>query len=227
MKRLPFFVLFSAAIALTAAAGDKQPPTPSPAPEAGKPAPAANSQAAIIDLPRQTLTFKPSRDNMTVGKVIFSVYCSHPDEVRINGVQPDPAWSDVHFKDKEIVVDRRNTAAKDHAWFYIDLPAVAKNQFDLAPLKIEVTRSDPRGMICMSVKVWFKEVTNHYDSMFYEKTDDRYALVSFCTSPPEQSEVKARFTQNRVATAREFKDALAKPFVIKLNQRALREEWSK
>jgi hypothetical protein len=159
--------------------------------------------------------------------VVFSVYCSHPDEVRINSVRPDPAWSDVHLADTDIVVDRRNTARTTHAWLYIDLPETGKNQFALAPLKIEVTRSDPRGMVCTSVKVWFKEVTNQYDSMFYEKTDDRYALVSFCTRPPEESEVRSRFKQNRVATAAEFKNALSNPFVIRLNQRALREEWSK
>jgi hypothetical protein len=246
MKRVPFPVPGVASIALLAAACDRpspppssQPPSPAsanPSPPSTQPSPAAgtsastpatNSPAAVLDLPRQTLTFKPSRDDMTVGKVVFSVYCSHPDEVRINGVRPDPAWSDVHLADAEIVVDRRLSAGRTHAWLYIDLPEAGKNQFLLAPLKIGFTGDKPSGMICASVKVWFKEVTNQYDSMFYEKTDDRYALVSFCTRPPEESDVESRFKQNRVATAAEFKDALSKPFVIKLNQRELRDEWSK
>jgi hypothetical protein len=86
------------------------------------------------------------------------------------------------------------------------------------------------GILCISVKAWFNEVTTVYDSMFYQNTDDRYALVSWCTRPPEsfpETQYKARFGQNRVATVNEFKEILSRPFLIKLNQRPLREEWSR
>jgi hypothetical protein len=62
--------------------------------------------------------------------------------------------------------------------------------------------------------------------MYYQNLDDRYALLSYCTRAPEASGVQSRFKQNRVATVDEFKQALGKPFVIKLNQRALRKEWA-
>jgi hypothetical protein len=58
--------------------------------------------------------------------------------------------------------------------------------------------------------------------------DDRYALVSWCTNPPEwmkDTSYKARFGQNRVQTLSEFKERLAKPIPLRLNQTPLRPDW--
>ncbi len=183
----------------------------------------------VIEFSRQTLVFKPTRDDMTVGRVVFSVYCAKPGEVRLNGVKPDPAWRDIHLsRTGEIVVDERSRVAPADgvAWLYISLTRLATNQFELPPLKIEFPTNEHSGLLCMSVKVWFNEVSNQYDSMFYQKTDDRYALVSYCTESPDSSGAMSRFKQNRAATVNEFKQALAKPFVLKLNQRPLRKEWA-
>jgi hypothetical protein len=202
---------------------------PKPSPPAAEDSPTALEQLLeIIDLPRQTLVFKPTRDDITVGRVVFSVYCSHPDDVRVNGMRPDPAWRDVHLTETgEIVVDERNSAVPEIAWLYIYLSEVAKNQFELGPLKIEVSGNQQNVLLCLSIKVWFNEVTNQYDGLYYENLDDRYALVSYCSDAPEPSPVEARFRQNRVATVNEFKEAISGPLVIRLNQRPLREEWSR
>ncbi len=72
------------------------------------------------------------------------------------------------------------------------------------------------GPLCMSVKVWFNEVTNQYDSPFYENVPDRYALVSYCTK--DIPEARARHRQNRVATLEEFKGRLNQSFVLKLKE---------
>ena len=180
----------------------------------------------MVEVPRHTLVFKPTRDNITVGSVVLSIYCSNPEEVRVNGVTLDPAWREVRLTQAgKIVVDRSSSAVPDArvAWADIYLEQVATNQFSLPPLKIESSANEPGGQLCMSVKASFNEVTNQYDSMYYENPDDRYALVAWCKSPPEPlSPVGARFTQNRVATAEEFRATLSKPLVIRLNQRPLR-----
>jgi hypothetical protein len=182
---------------------------------------------AIIELPRQTMIFKPTRQDMTVGRVVLSVYCSKAADVRVNGVKADPAWNEIHLTPAgEIVVDKRNriAPADGSAWLYIYPTRLATNQFELPALRIEMSTNEPQSLLCLSVKVWFNEISNQYDSMYYQNLDDRYALVSFCTRAPEPSEVRSRFKQNRVATVDEFKQALGKPFVLKLNQRALRKE---
>src|SRR6185503_3484033 len=74
------------------------------------------------------------------------------------------------------------------------------------------------------------EVTNYNDSQLYqhEHRDDRYALVSWCTNPPESmkdTSYKARFGQNRVQALGEFRERLAKPFPLRLNQTPLRADW--
>ena len=71
----------------------------------------------------------------------------------------------------------------------------------MPPLTIEFPK-DRVGLICMSVKVWFNEVDNKFDSLFYRNGDDRYALVSFSThtNGPDWQRAKPRFSQNRVAT---------------------------
>jgi hypothetical protein len=92
----------------------------------------------------------------------------------------------------------------------------------MPPIEIELPR-EPTGLVCMSVKVWFHQVPNEYDSLFYEKTDDRYALVSHCTSAegPDWAQARPRFQQNRVESLEAFREALSRPFEIRLNQRPL------
>lgn len=159
------------------------------------------STPPILEFRRQTLTFEPTRDDITVGRVVFSVYCSNPRAVRVNGVRPTSEWR------------------------LIDLEQVGRNRFEMAPLRIE-SLAPRSGLLCVSVKAWFNEVTNQYDALIYENLADRYALVSYCTSSAEHPpEVKARFSQNPVPTVSEFKEALAEPFVIELTQRPLRDEW--
>jgi hypothetical protein len=160
-----------------------------------------------------------------VGRAVLSVYCSNPQEVRVNGVALDPAWREARLTQAgRIVVDRSSGAVPDAgvAWTDIYLEQVATNRFSLPPLKIESSAEEPGGQLCMSVKTWFNEVTNQYDSMYYENLDDRYALVAWCRNTPEASSpVEARFGQNRAATVEEFKAALSKPLVIRLNRRPL------
>lgn len=177
-------------------ASPKQPSHPShPSPEAG--ATGQDEKFDVIQLERQTFVFQPSRDDFTVGKVVFSVHCSRPEEVRVNGREPA-------------------------SWNYIYLARVGKNLFELAPLRIEIEK-EPRGLLCMSLKVWFEEVTNQSDGLFYEKLDDRYALVAFCTRAegPDWERAEPRFSQNRVESLEQFKAALSKPFELRLNQRPL------
>ena len=159
-----------------------------------------------IELPRQTLVFKPTRDDITVGCVVFSLYHSNMGEaidleaIRVNGVKP------------EVPV--------------LYLKHVGKNQFELPALKIEFSTEELGGPLYMTVKAWFNEVSNIYDSTYYENVPDRYAVLSYCTNEDEDpSKVNARMGANRVATTKEFKEALARPFVIRLNQRPIRKEW--
>jgi hypothetical protein len=161
----------------------------------------------VIELPRQTLIFKPTRDDITVGCVILSLYVSnldavHLEAIRVNGGQP------------EIPV--------------LFLKQVGKNRFELPALKIEFSSKELGGPLYMSIKAWFNELTNQGDSFYYENLPDRYALLSYCTKEDDDpSKVNARMGANRVATVKEFKERLARPFVIKLNQRPLREEWGR
>lgn len=165
-------------------------------------------QTQVIELPGQKLVFKPTRDDITVGCVIFSLFHSNLSEplnlkaIRVNGVQPKTA--------------------------VIYLKEVGKNQFEFPELKIEFSSKELGGPLYMSLKVWFNELTNQNDSIVYEHLPDRYAIVSYCTKEDDDpSKVNARMGANRVAMFKEFKDRLGKPFVIALNQRPLREEWGR
>ena len=176
--------------------------TPGCAGSAAPQAAGAKDLSHVVDLPRQTLTFKPTRDDLTVGCVVLSLVGTQP--ARVNGVETDSRYS------------------------YLYLRQAAKNQFELPAMKIEYSLDGPEPIFCMSVKVWFNEVTNQHDSDLYVNRDDRYSLVSWCTSPPELSSdtsYKARFGQNRVQTLEEFKATLAKPFVLRMNQRPLKPEF--
>lgn len=162
----------------------------------------------IVELPRQTLTFKPTRDDITVGCVILSLHQSNLGKatplgaIRINGVQPKTP--------------------------VLHLKRVEKNQFELPTLKIEFSSNELGGPLYLTVKVWFNELTNQYDSPFYEHVPDRYALLSYCTKEDDDpSKVNARLGANRVALLKDFRERLSEPFVIKLNQRPLREEWGR
>jgi hypothetical protein len=158
----------------------------------------------VIELPRRTLIFKPTRDDITVGCVIFSLYqlnldAVHLEAIRINGVKPEAP--------------------------VLYLKQVGKNQFELPALKIEFSSEELGGPLYMSLKAWFNELTNQGDSFYYENPPDRYALLSYCTKEDDDpSKVNARLGANRAATVKEFKERLTRPFVIKLNQRPLRED---
>jgi hypothetical protein len=161
-------------------------------------APALPDRFAAIEFGRQTLIFRPTRDDFTVASGVFTIFCPRPEQVLVNGARPDSPWKS------------------------IDLAPVARNRFELAPLRIELA-GEPRPLLCLSVKVWFQEVTNQYDSLFYANLDDRYALVSFATSVegPDWAQARPRFKQNRVETLEQFRAALEKPLEIRLNQRPL------
>jgi hypothetical protein len=152
----------------------------------------------VIELGRQTLNFAPTRDDLTVGCAVLPVVSSH--RVRVNGVEVEQ-------------------------WNYIYLKQVGRNQFELPALRIEFAPDGSETIGCLSVKVWFNEVTNYTDSDLYEHRDDRYALVSWCTNPPElmkDTSYKARFGENRVQTLSEFKERLAKPFPLRMKQTPLK-----
>jgi hypothetical protein len=171
------------------------------------------------------LSFKPTRDDMTVRDVIFNLYCSNPDAVRVNEVRPDPTWRQSHLTPAgELVVDERGIA-RDRlggAWMFIHLTPVSTNQFALGPLKIEFSRDKPGDYVCMSLKLWFNEVGNDHDGQYYQHQADRFDLVSYRTTQVEPpNEVNWQFRENRVATVDEFKEIVSRPFVIRLNQRAL------
>lgn len=144
------------------------------------------------------LTFAPSRDDVTVSEAIFSVYYSHPELARLHDAPMKSSWN------------------------YIDLTPVAKNQFEMAPLRVEVPKEET-GNLCFSVKVWFAEIAKSEDGLFYEHPVDRYALVSYCTSVtgPDWPRAAPRFSQNRVEALAQFEEALTKPFALRLNGRAL------
>ncbi len=104
----PIVLTFTILLMAVAGCGER-PSQPSPAAgahgaepnrgSAGEVATASNSKkfANIIEFPRRTLIFQPTRDDLTVGRVIFNLYCSKPDGVRVNGVRPDPTWREVHL----------------------------------------------------------------------------------------------------------------------------------
>jgi hypothetical protein len=155
----------------------------------------------VIELGRQTLNFTPTRDDLTVGCVLLPVVSSH--RVRVNGVEAE-------------------------RWNYIYLKQVGKNQFELPALRIEFAPDGPDTIGCLSVKVWFNEVTYWADSDLYEHRDDRYALLSWCTNPPElmkDTSYKSRFAENRVQTLDEFKQRLAKPFPLRMKPTPLQAAW--
>jgi hypothetical protein len=73
---------------------------------------------------------------------------------------PDEDWT-VMLPDAE-----RANFQNAGTYKYLELEQTGKNQFELPPLTIE-TRKENSGPVCVSVKAWFNEVTNVYDSLYY------------------------------------------------------------
>lgn len=186
----------------------KAPETKSSLPtEAAASQPVPKRLTEVLELPQQVLKFKPSRDDISVGHAIFSfkhtlLKETNLDAIEINGMRPD---TDV-----------------------LHLKQLRKNEFELPAMKIEFSSQELGGPLYLSIKVYFNELTNQYDSQFYENVPDRYAIISYCTKEDEvPSEVNARLGANRAVTFRAFTEALAKPLTIKLNQQSLLAEWGR
>ena len=170
----------------------------------------------VIEFESRILKFRPTRDDFTVGRAIFWLLCERM-------AASSDREGDAHRKSETCSGYRVNGVEQGDIYNVIELRQVAKNQFELPRIRVEFSK-EGSGHFCAVVKVWFNEVTNKYDSPFYENVDDRYALVTFCTSDREEFQwvgTHARFSQNRVATLKEFKEALSEPLVIRLNQRPL------
>jgi len=160
-----------------------------------------NPAGRVIELGPQTLTFTPTRDDLTVGCAVLPVVSSH--RVRVYGVEAEQ-------------------------WNYVYLKQVGRNQFEVPALRIEFAPDGPDTIGCLSVKVYFNEVTNQADSDLYEHRDDRYALLSWCTNPPElmkETSYKARFAENRVQALSEFRERLAKPLPLRMKLTPLKADW--
>src|SRR6185436_17202597 len=77
-------------VAFATIAGGCTHPSVAPATQASAPARSdlPGVIEGVIEFPRQTLVFKPTRDDITVACVVFTISSSHP--VRVNGGDPDP-----------------------------------------------------------------------------------------------------------------------------------------
>ena len=115
-----------------------------------------------IELGRQELQFAPTRSDLTVGIAVLTV------------LVPDEDWT------VTLPESARNDFQDRGSWKVLELKEIETNRFELPPIKIVAARGSS-GPVCMSIKVWFHEITNQYDSPFYVHVPDRYALVSFCT----------------------------------------------
>jgi len=129
---------------------------------------AAESPPQPIAFERQAIEFSPTRPDLTVGIVWFTV------------LTPDKDWTvNVKNLDREDFDDRGDQK-------YLELKQVGKNRFELPALTIEPA-SEKSGAVCMSVKIWFNEIPNER-LFFFVKLEDRYAQLSYCTRdvPPFQ-----------------------------------------
>lgn len=159
---------------------------------------AANAGAQqSIGFEHQTLQFAPNRADLTVGIAWVVVFAPNED------------WT------VKLPAAERTNSQNAGAYKYIELKQTGKNRFELAPMTIEA-RKENSGPVCVSVKVWFSEVTNVHDSHYYMDTGDRQALLSFCTRWDER--VGPRHSQSRVVTLQEFRASLAKPIPLNLRQ---------
>jgi hypothetical protein len=150
-----------------------------------------------IALERQVLQFAPSRADLTVGIARVAVFA------------PDQDWT---VKLATGVSENLQTAGK---YTFVELKPAGRNRFELPPLAVEASRRDG-GPVCVSVKVWFNEVTNVYDQPYYVDPADRNALLSFCTRWDERA--RGRYGHNRVATLEEFRAGLGRPLPLNLRR---------
>jgi hypothetical protein len=158
-----------------------------------------------LDLPREIVTLQPSRDDLTVGAAILLLYTSHPQNISIETAQP--MHGDINF---------------------IYLKQIGKNQFELPAITLDLPQNDPKAFLCLSLKLYFNEITNMYDSDIYEKRDDRYSMISYVQGTPEPVPVgRFSFTQNKVPSLADFESFLSKPIPVRLKSIPLKPEWGR
>lgn len=152
----------------------------------------------VLVLEARTLSFVPSRSDFTVRTALLSFFAAPPEDVTRDGVPLTERWN------------------------YLELPAVGPNQFALASSSLSWV-VDRNPLVCVSIKVWFAEVGNQYDGLYYIDVEDRYALVSYCTRDrgADWAQAEPRFSQNRVASVDALLDVLRAPLAIELNDRRL------
>ncbi len=149
-----------------------------------------------ITFKRQVLEFAPTRPDLTVGIVWFTV------------LTPDKDWTvKLDESEKDNLKDQGDLKL-------LDLKQVGKNRFELPALSLERT-GEKDGAVCMSVKIWFNELPNER-LFFFKKIEDRYSQLSYCSR--DVPEAEHHFSQNRVATLEEFREHLKQPFVLNLTQ---------
>jgi hypothetical protein len=157
---------------------------------------ADESAPRSVSFERQVLEFAPTRPDLTVGIVWFTV------------LTPDKDWIvKLDKAEKDNFDDRGDTK-------YLELKQVGKNRFELPALTIDPA-GEKSGAVCMSVKIWFNEIPNER-LFFFVKLEDRYSQLSYCTR--DVPEARHHFSQNRVATLDEFRECLKKPFVLNLTE---------
>ncbi len=151
----------------------------------------------VISFDRKVLEFTPNRADLTVGIVWLSV------------LTPDEDWT-VSLQQTERINFQDTGSHK-----YVELKQIEHNRFELPPLKIEAIKRES-GPVCVSLKVWFNEILNEFDSLYWIDTADRYSLLTFCTG--DDKTAQARHSQNRVRTLREFRTVLDRPFALRLRR---------
>jgi hypothetical protein len=169
----------------------------------------------VIELPRQILTFQPSRDDISVGSVEFAVYYWK--------LKARQFWTSE--EQQYLAAIRVNGQPMESAILRLRLKQAGKNQFELPAMKIEFPSRDQGGPLYFAIRPFFNEVTVQQDSLFFAHPDDWGALLTYCTDETDDpSKVNGRIGANRVVTLSEFKARLAKPLVIALKDRPLNAE---
>src|SRR5262249_9896487 len=157
---------------------------------------AAEPAPQSISFERQVLEFAPTRPDLTVGIVWFTVFTPDKDWT-VKLTEPDPDNFD----------DRGDLK-------YLELKQAGKNRFELPALTIQ-PESQKSGAVCMSITIWFNELPNER-LFFFVHLEDRYAQLSYCTRDVPQAQ--HHFSQNRVASLEEFRDRLKQPIVLNLTE---------
>jgi hypothetical protein len=195
-------ILVLAFFALLPIAGNAQQPSAWETPTA---APTHALLTEVIKLSRQTLRFKPTRDDLSIGSVTFSLL--------------NPSGKDGHWLEGVRVNGARPKTP------FLNLKPIGKNEFELPELKIEFSTAALGGPLFLSIKTWFNELTNQQDVPYYQnQLSDRYALLTYCTDENDDpSQENARWGANRVKTLADFKARLTQPLIVALNQKPLPE----